>query len=41
MNDALPVRRVQRVPDLARDWQRFVQRNRPARDAHGEVLAFD
>ena len=41
MDDALLVRRFQRVSDLLRDGQRLVDRDRPARDALREVLALD
>ena len=36
MDDALLVRRFERVGDLPRDGQRLVERDRPARDALGE-----
>ena len=36
MDDALLVRRLERFGDLPRDRQRFLERNRPARDALGE-----
>ena len=35
------VRGFERLGDLPRDRQRLVERNRPARDALGERLAFD
>ena len=35
------VRRFERVRDLSRDRQRFVDRNRAPRDALREILAFD
>ena len=36
MDDALLVRGFERLGDLPRDRQRFVERQRPARDALGE-----
>ena len=41
MDDALLVRRFERVGDLPRDRQRFVERNRALRDAIGERRPFD
>ncbi len=41
MDDALLVRRFERVGDLFRDRQRFVERNRAARDALRQILALD
>ena len=41
MNDPLLVRRLQRLGNLLRDWQRFIERNRPACDPVGEVFALD
>ena len=41
MNDPLLVRRFEGIGDLFRDRQRFVERNRPARDPLREILAFD
>jgi hypothetical protein len=41
MNDPLLMRRFERVRDLFRDRQRFVDRDRPARNALRQVLAFD
>ena len=41
MDDALLVRRFERLGDLPRDRQRLVERNRPARDAVGERRPFD
>ena len=41
MDDALLVRGFERLGDLLRDRQRFVERNRSARDALRQVLAFD
>jgi hypothetical protein len=38
VNDALPVRRFQRLGDLLRDRQRFCERHGPARDALRQVL---
>ena len=36
MDDALLVRRLERLGDLPRDRQRLVERDRAARDAIGE-----
>ena len=41
MDDALLVRRFERVGDLPRDRQRLVERQRPARDAIGQRVALD
>ena len=41
MDDALLVRRFQRVGDLLRDGERVGQRYWSTRDQHGEVVAFD
>ena len=41
MNDALLVRRFQRLGNLSGDRQRLVDRNRAGRDAIGERRAFD
>ena len=41
MDDALLVRGFERLGDLLRDRQRFVERNRAARDPLREVLALD
>ena len=41
VDDPLLVRRFERLGDLPRDRQRFVERNRPARDPLGERLALD
>ena len=41
MDDPLLMRRFERVRDLFRDRQRFVDRDRPARDALRQILAFD
>ena len=41
MDDALLVRRFERVGDLLRDWQRFVERDRAARDPLRQILALD
>jgi hypothetical protein len=41
MDDALLVRRFERVSDLLRDGQRLGDRDRPARHALCEVLALD
>jgi hypothetical protein len=41
MDDALLVRRLDRVGDLLRDRQRLVDGNRPLRDPIGERRAFD
>ena len=41
MHDALLVRRLQRLRDLARDRERLVQRHRPARDPLRQRLALD
>ena len=41
MDDALLVRRLERLGDLPRDRQRLVDRNRPVRQPLGEVVAFD
>ena len=40
MDDPLLVRGFERVGDLFRDRQRFVERNRPTRDPLREVFAF-
>ena len=37
----LLVRRLERLGDLLRDWQGLVERNRSARDALRQILAFD
>jgi hypothetical protein len=39
MNDALLVRRFERLGNLLRDRQRFVDGDRPARDALRQILA--
>ena len=41
MDDALLVRRFERLGDLLRDRQRFVERDRAARDALREIVALD
>ena len=41
MDDALLVRRFEGLCDLLRDRQRFVERDRPARDALREILTLD
>jgi hypothetical protein len=41
MDDALLVRRFERVGDLSGDGQRLGQRDGAARDVRGEILAFD
>ena len=41
MDDALLVRRFQRVSDLLPDGERLVDRDRPARNAFCEVLALN
>ena len=41
MDDALLVRRFERLGDLLRDRQRLVDRDRPARNALRQVLALD
>ena len=41
MNDALLVRGLERVDDLAGDRQRLVERQRPLRDAIGERRTLD
>ena len=41
MDDALLVRRFERIGDLPRDRQRFVERDGAARDALRQILAFD
>ena len=41
MDDALLVRRFQRLRDLPGDGQRFVERDRATRDALRQVLALD
>ncbi len=41
MNDPLLVRRFECIRDLARDRQRFWEKNRALRDAVGESRAFD
>ncbi len=41
VNDPLLVRRFERLRDLLRDRQRFVDRDRPARDSLREVFALD
>ena len=41
MDDALLVRRLERLGDLARDGDRLVDRHRPALQPLGEVLAED
>ena len=41
MDDAVLVRRLERLGDLARDRQRFVERNRAVRDAIGERRPLD
>ena len=41
VDDPLLVRGFERLGDLPRDRQRFIERNRPSRDAIGERRAFD
>ena len=41
MNDALLVRRFERLRDLLGDGQRLIERNGAARDALRQILAFD
>ena len=41
MNDALLVRRFERLRDLLGDGQRFIETNGAARDALRQILAFD
>ena len=41
MDDALLVRGFERVGDLLRDRQRFVERDRAARDPLRQILALD
>ena len=41
MDDPLLVRRFERLGDLLRDRQRFVERDRAARDSLREILALD
>ena len=41
MDDALLVRRFERLGDLLRDRQRFVERDRAARDPLRQILALD
>ena len=41
MDDALLVRRLERLGDLPRNWERIINREWPFRDAVGESLAFD
>ena len=41
MDDALLVRRFERLGDLLRDRQRLVERNRPLRDAVGQRRPLD
>ena len=41
MNDSLLVRGFERIRDLLRDRQGFVERNRSPRDALRQVVAFD
>ena len=41
MNDAALVSRLERVGDLPRDRERFIDRNRPVRDAIGKRRPFD
>ena len=41
MNDARLVCGCERFRDLSRDWQRFIDRNRPLCDAIGQCRAFD
>ena len=41
MDDPLLVRRFERLGDLLRDGQRFVERDRAARDALRQILALD
>ena len=41
MDDALRVRRLERVRDLMRDVQRFGHRHRPARQSLGEILPWN
>ena len=37
MDDALLMRRFERVGDLPGDWQRFVEQDRAPRNALGEI----
>ena len=41
MNDALLVRGFQGLRDLLRDGQRFIERDRAARDPLRQIVAFD
>ena len=41
MDDAVLVRGLERLGDLARDRERLGERQRPARDARREVVALD
>jgi hypothetical protein len=41
VNDARVVRRLERLGDLSRDWQRFIEWQRALRETFGEVLALD
>jgi hypothetical protein len=41
VDDALLVRRLERLGNLPRDWQRFVERKRPAPQTLGQVFAID
>ena len=41
MDDALLVCRFERVRDLLRDWNRFIERNSAPRDAIGKRRPFD
>jgi len=41
MNDSLLVRRFQRLGDLFRDRQPFIDRDRAARNALGQIVAID
>jgi len=41
MNDSLLVRRFERLRDLSRDRERFIDRNRASRDPLGKILALD
>src|SRR5204863_272713 len=41
VDDSAFVRRLERVDDLRGDRERFVQRNRPLRDAIGKRWSFD
>ena len=41
MDDALLVRRLERLGDLVGDWQRLVERNRATRDALRQIVALD